>query len=276
MTTPLKAPTTIGSKIASVVVQSVTVHASGAVLADWQGLDAQGSGVVRQNAAFVEDAAALLRAAPAGELVTRAEAAIVQAIASGGEAPPQNLPSSGPKPIAGVPSRPMPPQVAAALAGARAKHAAKSATPADLHPGRRNGSADASATVASTSPAPSATASALPASHPYAAAAAQAAPVAPSPAAAAPEPVVAAEDVAELPAPAELAPPAVTVPAPAEAPPVYPPGHPYAPPAAPVASPTAPTEPPVPPEPPTEPLPELSAYDKAMKVAGEYGAGMKR
>jgi len=252
MGTPLKAPATIGSKVASVLVQSVTVRADGAILADWQGLDAAGLGVVRQSAAFMPEAAAPLLSAPSSELVGRAEAMIVQAIASSGEAPAQNLP--GPSPRAGAatgnghgaprgfPPRPSAKELDALTAAARARPRPELS---DLHPGSR-GKAPAAPAAPSSTAAP-------PAPSPYLHAAAAAS--APSPYHLTQE-TIAPSDVADL--PAEL-----------------------------VAS-TAATEPPpeapavdVPADLPTEPLPlspmtPESTMEKAAKAAAAYGAGLKR
>jgi len=85
MSTTLATPTVIGPKVASIVVQQVTLRADGAVLIDWQGLDAAGQAVARQTAVFTPkdaDANALL-AAPASGLLAACEAELAKAIASG-------------------------------------------------------------------------------------------------------------------------------------------------------------------------------------------------
>jgi hypothetical protein len=92
MGTPLKTSTVIGTKVSSVLVVSVTVRVDGAVLADWQGLDDKGQGVVRQVAAFPPDIAKELLSGAVSELIGKVEAAIVSAIASSGQAPPKDLP----------------------------------------------------------------------------------------------------------------------------------------------------------------------------------------
>lgn len=118
MSTNLQKPTVIGSQATSIVVVSATVRADGTVFVDWQGLDANGSPVVRQVAAFAAKDAGTLLAGPVSGLIGAAEAAIVQAIASSGNAPPTDLPKPVLRPPFAV-------AAAAAADAARAKQATK-------------------------------------------------------------------------------------------------------------------------------------------------------
>jgi hypothetical protein len=86
MTTKLLQEKVIPSKIVSVSVSSVTVRHDGVVVADWQGIDSSGMGVLRQQVTFMPDAVASLLEAPTSEIIARAEAAIVQAL---GSSPPK-------------------------------------------------------------------------------------------------------------------------------------------------------------------------------------------
>lgn len=98
MSTNLQKPTLIGSQVTSIVAVTATVRADGSVLVDWQGLDANGVALVRQVAAFAAKDVDILFKCPVSGLLAAAEAAIVQAIASSGNAPPTDLPRPGPMP----------------------------------------------------------------------------------------------------------------------------------------------------------------------------------